>query len=517
MAWIRASWWIVLAAHILLVWWAPYWITQDGSAHLYTASVVWQLFFENAPQLDAWFVINSPLNPTWGVTALLAITSAFVGPAAAEKLLVSLIILLTAIAFRRVLGALGVRSPAATWLIFPFLFNHLLWMGLYGFLLSTAGTLWLGGWLYDHWRTLSWRQSALLALFFLALYYVHPLPAALLGAGGLVGIAWIQWREQAGSFHLLRIMGGSWWKLALSGFPSGICFALYLVGAEPGQGMAMGRGLSAVIDDVITVSVLVPFSKTPQWWSTLLMAAMTIFSLRVLLLRLRSVMRWEGGDGLLILMVCLLFLMSWIPEGVTDGTLVSYRLVFFFWLAWLLWCGVWMNRHPHQPMARLLPVAAVMALVMQTVATVQHLREIQPFIRAVEEISKHIPDHAMVWPVVHNPQGRRPDGTMLSPRNPYFVHLGLHFLSGRRDVAALNAYQAEVDHFPLRFRFPNQHRYFRDGYDEKPGTYVIAEKPAEAWVLTAGSDEVIHSSITSRNTEFGVVGLAPVTALRQVD
>jgi hypothetical protein len=125
---------VLLGISLLNVWLLPAFITMDGPAHLYNASILNRLgsdsFFANYLDENQWFLPNYLSH--WLLQLLLLKFHFLVS----EKIVITLIILLTSISFRKLLIAITGKVPVYSFLIFPILFSNLLQHGFYNFCLS---------------------------------------------------------------------------------------------------------------------------------------------------------------------------------------------------------------------------------------------------------------------------------------------------------------------------------------------------------------------------------------------
>src|SRR4051794_8654505 len=94
----RTSWssdllfWALLAAYVVPVCCFPYFRTRDGAAHLATSRML--LDFSGSTLLQSLYVLQLRPDPNWTATALLTGARTLVPPLLAEKLLVSMYIIL---------------------------------------------------------------------------------------------------------------------------------------------------------------------------------------------------------------------------------------------------------------------------------------------------------------------------------------------------------------------------------------------------------------------------------------
>ena len=167
--WPDLLWVLLVLLSVLQVWYGAQFPSQDGPIHLYIASMM----VEMSEVQQQWFVSNPYPEPNIAVHYLLAgLLQLGVAEQVAEKVLVSLIVLLFAFGARKLLLALG-KEPVFAVLPLPFALSYFVHMGFYNFSLGAGLGLWiLGFWMLRPLRP-SVPRLALLAGLLLLLAVTH--------------------------------------------------------------------------------------------------------------------------------------------------------------------------------------------------------------------------------------------------------------------------------------------------------------------------------------------------------
>ncbi len=176
---------LLLALHVAAVLSLPVWPSQDGPLHVYFSSV----FTALASNPDAYggvFVIKHWFPPYSILLYLDAALTHLAGPLHAEQVVVCLYAILLLAGFRYLTAASGRRNQLATLLVFPFLLNAHVYIGLLNFALGTAFLLWTLGYWIRHAGAFAPRHLPVFALLVLVLLASHPVP--LLFAALFVGL-----------------------------------------------------------------------------------------------------------------------------------------------------------------------------------------------------------------------------------------------------------------------------------------------------------------------------------------
>jgi len=150
-----------------------YFVTLDGPTSVYSSNIFNQLFNENL-FFKNFFQINWELIPNWTGHLLLAILNQFFDSEIAEKAIQLSIIIGLPISFRYYLSKTSVHYQWTSFLIFPFTYGILFFLGLYTFLLGIILMLFSLGWWYGLSQDKPKIQHYLfLSILILALYFTH--------------------------------------------------------------------------------------------------------------------------------------------------------------------------------------------------------------------------------------------------------------------------------------------------------------------------------------------------------
>ena len=326
--WLLALFVAVAALHLLPIWRVRLIPTVDGPSHLYNAVVLRELA-GGSPEFGRVFMADLRPNPNWLGHALLFLFIGIVPPLAAEKLLVSLIVLLFLAGCWRLGGAYA-------FLAMPLAFHLLLQMGFYNYSLGLALVL--------H-ALASWRQSQgwKPAVWMLLVGLAHPLPAA--APMVFIGIAWLMSSRR-------------WQQLLPLAAPALILCWFFLQPKLPG-GQWMWKG-ALLWQPLVRMMSLFTFDQRQITFGTLLCVVYAALIVATLVL-----------DGLktrpsLFLVLTLVSVVMYLaaPVSVQEGYLLKARLLIFPYLLILPWLTPRLARWP---------LAVALAIV--AVANVVYIRD----------------------------------------------------------------------------------------------------------------------------------------------
>jgi hypothetical protein len=166
------AWLVVLVAQLVLVWAHPRIPTQDGPVHVASA-IAFRDLGEPGTSYGELFERRLEPFPNWTSHLLLAGLTRLVDPAVAEKLLVSLWLFLWPLGARRLAGAVGADREPVTGLALLLAFGRAFWLGFYNFLLGVALALLAVAWIVERRRWRRMRDTTVLAVLFLLLFFTH--------------------------------------------------------------------------------------------------------------------------------------------------------------------------------------------------------------------------------------------------------------------------------------------------------------------------------------------------------
>jgi hypothetical protein len=169
-----------------MFWWTDYFPSQDGPIHAYNSYLIAHLGSPAYAHLRAYFEIGSLQSPYWVAHLLLAAPMRACSPWVAERLFLSMYLMLTVGSLAYYGRSKGTPSRAAAFLALPLCFHHLLHMGYWSFSIGIPVFFFtLGMWLraLPAPRPLQYLALSMMLLF---CFYCHLVVAALLAAAVVV-------------------------------------------------------------------------------------------------------------------------------------------------------------------------------------------------------------------------------------------------------------------------------------------------------------------------------------------
>jgi hypothetical protein len=440
--------WALLILHLVPVWALPFMPTQDGPGHQAVASVLRHYGDPDAGLLREYYELNREAVPNWLVFFLLGPGLRFLPVAVAEKVLLSLYILLLPLSVRFALRSVDRRAAWLSLLIFPFLFNFMFNMGFFNFCFSLPAFFFAVGFYLRRPEEMGLARTGGLALLVLLVYFCHPVTLVVTVA---VLFTLAGWRA------LLDRHAGLWpaarrWLLApvLACLPALILMASF-VGARTGARVAA----MTLWAKAKHLAGLYSLASLTRWTIPLAALVALLFGVLTLVcLRLRGRRPLQASDGLLAAAAVLLATYFAAPNDLSGGGFITHRLNLFPFLLLLLWFGTF--QLPEKWKRGFLTAAAVLAFAF--------LAAFAPIYAALDEGLEEIaaagdliePGHTFLF-LSYAHWGEGPDGKPLAFRTEPFVHAG-SYVAARRRLVDLSLYEANEDYFPIYYR-PHRNPY----------------------------------------------------------
>ena len=181
----------ILAIQVWIPWSVPHFETQDGSSYVYSAVVARDLVFNPHSVYAPLYEFQKSVVPNWGTTIVLNVILSFAGVDDAEKLLMSLYIVIGFLCFSYCVRSIAPFASPWTPIANFVLQNWLLWTGFYNFYLGTMLGLLVVGWYVRHANCMSKRRAVALSVGFTVVFFTHLMAAALTVLAVMVIAFWM--------------------------------------------------------------------------------------------------------------------------------------------------------------------------------------------------------------------------------------------------------------------------------------------------------------------------------------
>jgi len=432
-----------LAALFLVPFWAVpgYLPSTDGPSHVYNAWVLGQLAGPAPPPLlrQYYYLNPEPVPNSLTHVALLALMWAL-PPAAAEKTLLSLYVLLAAGALWYLAGAIDGERAWLALLGLPFVWNVLLGLGFYNYCFSIPLFLLALGWWWRHRGRPGLAFAAVLDALLVLCYFAHILGAVLALAG--IGVLWLaSWRRERWRGHLAH--------LAIL-VPAAALPFWFTVLRHGGRTRPSHDTWSDLWDKLSHLQPQCQFVEEGGRTGAILaklFAAWVVFTL----LR-EGAARWREGpprrrwrwlreeDGFLAIALLVVAFYFAGPEGAAGGALLKPRLALVPFLVVLPWLTASVGRWGRAAAVLALAALAVRLVTFAVPCYRAGSRDVEAFVRGLDAV----PPGSVVAPLIFD---RRTTPCMRTGS----VDHATGYAAVAKGLIDWDNYEAETDYFPLRF------------------------------------------------------------------
>ena len=426
----------LVAVHLLPVILLEYFVTHDGPAHVYSASIIDRLL--SGDLLSAYFYIFNPFPvPNWLGHALLSFLNLFLNGNVSERIIICLYIAGLPVSFRYFLLALNPSAQWASYLCFPFIYSLLFYLGFYNFLLGMPVLFFSLTFLIRHENNLSRKSLIAIALLGLLLYFCHLFALAffILAAAALAATDFFNaLREKKPKDFFKQIYRKAQWLLiALT--PCTLLMLGFLITHRE-----KGDTFGAMIKSEALYNLFIARPLITLRFDVELDYAVTI-SCAFWLLLLYSIvsfsrnLRFEKKSVLLVISVLLLIAYFFVPDQLGSGSFVSHRLLMFFYLFALLWIGT--NAIP-KPVRISSSFFFVLISVIFLSYHYEESKSLSNDAREFVSAADSIKTGSVVLPVGYSGN---------------WMHANVsNYISADKNIVMLDNYEAAMPHFPLEWK-----------------------------------------------------------------
>ncbi|MBK7554690.1 MAG: hypothetical protein IPI55_08815 [Flavobacteriales bacterium] len=433
----------LLLAHLLVVWRMPVFLTQDGPSHLYNARILLELWARDPSGLYSdFFTLNTSFSPNWTGNIILAGLLKFFTPVVAEKMLVSIHMIVLPLAFRYAVRSLKPGPPILASLIFLLTYNFHLVYGFFNFCLGLAVLFWFIGAYHKFRNGPSVKRGVACAFILLLMLATHPV-ALLVGFLFTASDATVNlialWRkaptERSAFFR--RVAQDA----AIVG-PALLLFLLFLPTSTVDQPPLFQNKWSVeALQALLHMDHLVLFNgnEVALFRSMALLLAILFVAA---LWKNRSTGLTSVGAPLILLLACCVAIHFFVSDQLAGGAYLTSRIALIAWMVFALYIAT-----------RTIPTRAIAVGVGGTVVLSASLLFMRypAHARCGEQAAAYIsscgsiPDGSTFLPLCFSDQGEF-GNVVLSPRIKLFKHMS-GYVAAERRLISLDNYEANTAYF----------------------------------------------------------------------
>jgi hypothetical protein len=440
------------------VWAFKYFATTDGGAHVANADVLLQYFRPAGEAYRAYYELNPLPVPNGLGHFTLAMLMVFLPARVAEKVFVTLVLVLLPLAVRY--AACAVRRSGA-WvgaLAVPLSLNWLLHQGFYNFLISVVIFFVLLGYWLRRREAMNVKRAVVLGVLGVLLYAGHLLSVTLACVSIFILAGWFTvsqvWRlRKAEALRWETIWPGirSRFGLTFAGLLPAILlvcwFQRYGFTGKP-TGMKLAIKDARFWKNLATCSIYVSYRAARERPLGIVAAMGLVLLVGAGLAKKLGRRQWNRRDGVLLLPIALAGLYFTRGDAASGQLFIPQRLVFYTYLSALLFIAA----ASFPTWARRGAIAA--AFLLTIIATIAHWPAYRGYNSQIAEfldLAGRIEPRSTLLPLVFAPRGVPPVPDTDGLRSmPFFSAAG--YAAMERKAVDLRNYEAGLDYFPVRYR-----------------------------------------------------------------
>ena len=424
-----------------------YFVTHDGTAHLFNAQVILDLLTSSDSFYSHYFTFNEQLiQPNLISHVLLTIFLFFLQYAWAEKLLIVVYIILFSVGFRFYLKQTVTHYSWYSLLIFPFVLNAILFWGFYNFLLGLGTMLVFLGLLEKYKTELTVKRIIILFFLTVVLFFSHAL--VLLFTGLAVGlrivIQLLQEKKWSASFLIYLA------KIVLVFLPATILLLLYLVhqsdtGTHHEPGYSIAQRFSQLLLTIDSIKYL--GYAEPRYVTILYLILMLIACVNCYWAIQKK--QWDFFSYSFIILIVYFLIYLLIPDSSSGGGIIVLRINLVLFIYMILWIANGQINIFIKSCIVVYVVVSGLLLVLRWDFIDANAQNASYYVKTV---SAHIPDKTIFSPV------RKHSPDMLYshyvPHTYLNIYTGIdHYIALEKHSISINNYEVELNpsssYFPL--------------------------------------------------------------------
>lgn len=458
-------WALLIVLNLVPIWSFQYFPTQDGASHLANARIAWEYHQPDRAILREYYLLNQrPIPNLLGHFILVGLLM-LVPPLIAEKILLSIYVILFGLATRYALGAARRDTRFVALLALVFVWSYSVHMGFYNFSLSVPMYLFVVGfWLRREGR-LGRHQTIQLAVLLLLLFFAHFV--SLLMAWITIGVM-ITWTATLDAFDGSgrNSFDARWFWNSFRARAAAPLLAsllpLALVGSfvaqaasEPGTGWP-AKSVGERLLRLVVGEGIISYTRTEAVISALINVLFAVTIIALLVRRRRTGDGPDRWDGLGVLTVVCLLLYFFVPDEGLGGGYVRPRIYLFLYLAALLWLSSQSFSTRAKLALRIAAVSITALLLVDRWSAYARLSRLQA---ELVSAMHHIEPGSTLTSVIFAPRGCTADGREIAFRIRPFVH-ATGYIAAQKPIVLLDNYEAGYNYFPIKYRpevDPNVH------------------------------------------------------------
>lgn len=442
----------VVAISAIPVLLTAYFPTLDGPAHLYNAKLIVGLL-KGDGNLTDFFMINNVFLPNWSGHFILALFCSFLPAIAAEKIFLIIYIISFPLSFRWLIKRMK-GNLFITWLILPFTFSFMFYLGFYNFFLGVV-FFFLGLSIWVDERKKKPLDFVFTLILSICIFYSHIFVFAIfiLCLAAILLFGFIRDYIVIGKAVTGKFMKTCFWLIV--SLASALILSVLFLKTHSAPNHASKIIMSDLFRWLYKIRCLVAFNFESEGRFTkllfLLLAVLSvIFFIQFIKKTFLEKSREQVDKHVTWASLCLLVLILYfvLPDEMGSGGYISVRLNMFFFIMLIILLG------QQKYTSWIKQITVIIVIFVTAGLAFSHYKEtsrLNKTAMAVKEASQRMDSHNVVLPL------------MLS-ENWMEGHIS-NYAGAEKPLVMLDNYETAMDYFPLKWNDAQLPVFFFPGND----------------------------------------------------
>lgn len=326
---------LLLIISVIPIFQQTYILTLDGPAHCYNAQIVNSLLFEKDSFYANFIQFNPEIVPNWSGHAILALLNSFFSMTVSEKILQTSLVFFLPIVFRRLVKTIAPQNVFMSYLVFPFSFSFVFFLGFYNFSIALIFLFVFLNYLVKNFNEIGKFKTTFI-LFSLALvtYFSHALVfifvVTLYAIYVLFKLSEKLKQQRIGFREIIKLTGKKFlWFVLIMGIPLFlfISFQLKRIGNPNNQYLSVQELLTWIVEFRHLIAYNYTLEKTYTSILAMIIGSLTCLFLVVYFYRIiktKSRLKIDYWFLIFLIFFALLFIF---PDSNSTGGVISIRMV----------------------------------------------------------------------------------------------------------------------------------------------------------------------------------------------
>lgn len=441
---------VLVLVGLSYVWGQKFFLTSDGPTHVYNSKILLDLLEgQDFDFYSQFYRFSFSFFPNWFTHASLILLQLFLNPVLAEKVLVSVYIVVFPVSFVFALKQFSERISFLSLLIFPFVFHFVFYYGFYNFCFSIAfAFLFIGCWKKYRDKKL-WLQVVCLFPLSLLVYLTHIFGWFIIAIvlGGIFAAeltARLFQRRQISVSALLQ----HWSAPFLAGLLP-VFLSLVFMQNHSGETQYYPETPERLWAAFIHLEMLVLWGdKTEFFLASLIVGVLLFATVAAIVLRIKHKIKMSGVDGFIIAAVLFSLVYFLQPKPLFLGGFWLGRMSWPGWLLLLFWLSV--QGFP-TVLNRAFAWLGVMIFVCMSAIRYPYQHKSSDGVEDYLSALKHIPAHSTILPLSFSHVGIDEFGLPVNNYRMQFQH-AFDYGGAIKPLINFANYEATTTWFPVQWK-----------------------------------------------------------------